>query len=581
MNQSRIDIGAKPDGGVPAMGGVRLWFERSSLVGHVLALAGVLLIALGLVMPSEVWSSDEGAIRLQAQVLEGRSEWFLDRPFADIDPEGVTSPIQASTVSGDQFAPFTKHPVTPLVVAAMPGGAGGWQVVLPSILGSLLAATISALIAGWLHKPSRNYALWAMGLATPLFFYSFTVLHHTLGVAFAALAIAGAVRFATERSRVWLFASALSIFALPFVRREGLLLAGALAVGVVVAHVFGGVARRISLAGMYVVAGGMGAVANDALARGLAGQPSVIEGDRAFWSVERIVQSFGSGLTAFDGIVTAAAAFVFLYVVGTILLCWVLVADPSNIRKHLLYAATAVVGIAGIIFISRPSLSGAVVAMPWIVGALIAAKRSLRTNPLIRFLVVSGLLYVVAVLVTQERHAGGAQWGGRYLMLALPALVPVAVVVLRQAIDGVPKRSLRATTVVAGAILIMTVVTSVSVLNAGRQTVASANVQWSMASATVGEDGAGHRAVLLSPDSQLGRFGWSEVGAIDFFMIPSDLETYVSRYTDQEPERFIFMGSWDTEIEVLFADNGYGASIPSDTSGPVDLTVIEPLRPTR
>jgi hypothetical protein len=579
VNKSPIDMHALPDGEALPGGGVRLWFEQSPLGGNVAALAGLLLIALVFVMPSEVWSSDEGAIRLQAQTLEESSQWYLDRPFAEIDPEGVTSPIQASTVSGDQFGPFTKHPATPFIVAATPGGAGGWQAVLPSVVGAVVAAIITAVVTGWLHAPSRNYALWVMGLATPVFFYSFTVLHHTLGVALGALAIAGAVRFASARSRMWLLVSVLGVVALPFVRREGLLLAGAIAVGVVATETFGTIARRISLAGMYAIAGGLGYWGNDALSSRIAGQSSVIEGDRAFWSLERIVQSVGTGLTAFDGIVTAAAVFVFLYVVGTILLCWVLVADPHNLRKHAVYGAMAIAGVAGIAVLSRPSLSGAIVAMPWVVGALLAIRRPLRTNPLVRFLVISGLVYVVAVLVTQERHAGGAQWGGRYLMLALPALVPVAVVVLRKALDGVPKRSIRVAVAVFAGILIMSVATSVSVLNAGRETVASANVQWLSAAESLGEDGAGHRAVMVSPDSQLGRFGWGEIDTIDFFMIPTNLETYVRRYTEQRPDRFIFMGSWDPEIEMLFAKHGYGPPAPSDATGPVVLTVLEPLEP--
>jgi hypothetical protein len=557
------------------------WFERLPFVVHIVALGGLFLLALMVVTPGEVWSSDEGAIRLQARTLEDTSQWYLDRPFFEIDPEGVTSPIQASTVSGESYAPFTKHPLTPLIVAAAPGSADRWQAVLPSVFAGLVAATIVALIAGWVHAPSRNYTLWATGIATPVFFYSFTVLHHTIGVALAALAVAGAVRYLSKHSRMWLVVSIVAIVALPFVRREGLLLALAIAVGVAATGAFGTPVRRIGVAAVYGAAGGLGAIGNAALSGRLAGQSSVIEGDRAFWSLERLVQSIGTGLTGFDGIATVAAVFVLLYVVGTVLFCWVLVADPRNLSKHLAYGTAAVLGMAGIALFSRPSLSGAFVAMPWVVGGLLAMRRPIRGDPRIRFLVISGLLYVVAVLVTQERHAGGAQWGGRYLMLALPALVPVAVVVLRRALDPVPERSVRVAGVVFLGILVMSGVTSVSVLNAGRERVAAANVQWSLAAEGVGDDGAGHRSVMLSPDSQLGRFGWSRVDTIDFFMIPSHLDRYVERYAELQPDRFVFMGSWNSEMETLFAEHGYGAFGPSDTTGSVDLTVIEPLDTTR
>lgn len=424
-----MDTDTQTDGDAPIQRRQQSWFERLPFAIHISAIGCLFLLAMIVVMPGEVWSSDEGAIRLQATTLEDTSQWYLDRPFSEIDPEGVTSPIQASTVSEARFAPFTKHPLTPLIVSAAPGDADSWSAVLPSALAGLVAATVVALIAGWLYDPSRNYTLWSTAIATPLFFYSFTVLHHTIGVALAALVVAGVIRFFTTRSRMWLIVSILAMVALPFLRREGLLLAGAIAVGIAVSGAFDTTVRRVGLAATYVLAGVLGMVGNEALSSRIAGQSSVIEGDRAFWSLERIVQSVGTGLTAFDGMMTAGAVFVFLYVVGTVLLCWVLVADPRNVRKHLMYGAAALVGLAGITFFGRPSLSGAVVAMPWVVGGLLAMRRPMNGSARFRFLVVSGLVYVGAVLVTQERHAGGAQWGGRYLMLALPAMVPSAVVV--------------------------------------------------------------------------------------------------------------------------------------------------------
>jgi hypothetical protein len=212
-----------------------------------------------------------------------------------------------------------------------------------------------------------------------------------------------------------------------------------------------------------------------------------------------------------------------------------------------------------------------------VVGGLLAMRRPFRDEPVARFLMSVGVVYVAAVLLTQERHAGGAQWGGRYLMLAIPALVPVAVVVLRRAIDGLGKPGTRLAIAVFAAIVVMAAVTSVSVLDSGRGRVAAAVVQWSSAATQVGEDGAEHRAVMLSPDSQLGRFGWSQVDTIDFFMIPSHLDRYVGRYAGQQPDRFVFMGSWNSEMETLFAEHGYGSLGPSDATGSVDLTVIVPL----
>ncbi len=224
--------------------------------------------------------------------------------------------------------------------------------------------------------------------------------------------------------------------------------------------------------------------------------------------------------------------------------------------------------------VTRPSLSGAVVAMPWIVGGLLALRRPMIGDRTVRLLLGIGIVYVFAVLVTQERHAGGGQWGGRYLMLAIPALVPVAVVVIRRSLDAVSVTSVRIAGGVFVVIALMATATTVLVLAEGRARVNVAVQDWSHAASGVGSDGVGDRPVMLSPDSQLGRFAWDEVDAIDFFMIPSSLDRYVERYTDQHPEQFIFMGPWTEEARVLFARFGYEAAAPTDSSGSVDLTVV-------
>ncbi len=542
---------------------------------HTVLVAVVLLSALVFVKPTQVWSSDEGAIRLQATTIESGG-WFLERPFSGIDPEGATAPIQAATVDGDRYAPFTKHPITPLLVALVPGSSDGWVPVLLTLAATLAAAVVMSLIAGMWDVRARAWTLWTGAIGTSLLFYGFTVLHHSLAALIAAAAVLALMHEVRKTSTPAVAVAAASVLVLPFIRREGVLFAVALGFAVVVTRRASDLRRRLAVGSIIAASGLAGMVANGWWARAIAGEPAVIEGDRPFLSLARVVEGIAAGLFDFEGVVSLTAVWALLFLVGWVGLGRGFAAHRQAGRMHWMFAIAASVGAAAIVGVAQPLLGGFVIAMPWLIGGLFLVPGRLAAMRGAPTLLVAAATYAGAVIVTQERHAGGAQWGGRYLVLALPLVVPVVVVAWRAVADVVPARSVRALATASAVTAAALFVTTVVVLDRGRSTVEETVDTWLSVSVEMGPDGVGSRPVWVSPDSQLGRFAWQHVEAVDMLMIPTDLETYLDRYTALRPERFLYLGEWNAAAIERFASRGYGALSETDDGGPVEFTVVGP-----
>src|SRR4029450_12481256 len=71
-------------------------------------------------------------------------------------------------------------------------GLGG--MVLASVVGTVAAAAVAGLLARRVVPELAALAVWATGLATPLFFDSWLVIAHTLGAALVGAAVLSVVR---------------------------------------------------------------------------------------------------------------------------------------------------------------------------------------------------------------------------------------------------------------------------------------------------------------------------------------------------------------------------------------------------
>ena len=170
------------------------------LLLHVAALAVVLLALVPVVGPGASFSADEGAAIIQARSLSEGGGWVVEHPLPAADPEGVYYPLELSERGPDGTAPFAKHPLYALLLAGADRVAGVTGMVVLSVLGTVLAAGLAALLAGRLDPSLARPAVWAVGLGTPLLFDGYLVIAHTLGAACAAGAVlAAAVAFERRR----------------------------------------------------------------------------------------------------------------------------------------------------------------------------------------------------------------------------------------------------------------------------------------------------------------------------------------------------------------------------------------------
>ena len=98
------------------------WFANLARSAPLWAHAFLLLIALLAILPftetGPVWLADEGGMRLEAELLADGEPWALERPFADLDPEEITVPIESSTINGDRYTPFAKHVAASVLLAS-------------------------------------------------------------------------------------------------------------------------------------------------------------------------------------------------------------------------------------------------------------------------------------------------------------------------------------------------------------------------------------------------------------------------------------------------------------------------------
>jgi hypothetical protein len=168
--------------------------QGKSLAPAALAAAAALLVCLALIhaMPGDAyWAGDCASRALQAGRLLAThySDFHLDYPAAEFDPDGLAYPLPALAVR----LPGGFASIFPIGYAALaaPGLALGGPAALrwPAALG--LAGCVFGF-ALWLapvvDRRVAALAALALGLATPLLFYGVVVWEHSLAVALCVAA---------------------------------------------------------------------------------------------------------------------------------------------------------------------------------------------------------------------------------------------------------------------------------------------------------------------------------------------------------------------------------------------------------
>ena len=173
------------------------------LAVHAAMLAVVLVALLPIIGTTGQFSADEGAAIAQARQLARGDGWTVPDSFPQADPDGSAFPFELSNRGGNEYAPFAKHPVYPALLAPAERVLGNAGMLLLSIAGTVAAAVVAALLARRLDPKLAVLALWVTGVASPLFFDSYTVVAHSIGAALAGLAVLCAQRATGRRAGVW------------------------------------------------------------------------------------------------------------------------------------------------------------------------------------------------------------------------------------------------------------------------------------------------------------------------------------------------------------------------------------------
>jgi hypothetical protein len=552
------------------------------LWAHVLVLGVCLCALVPLVETGYSFSPDEAVAITQARSLANGGSWIVEHPFAEIDPEGRFFPLAGSSMGEEGMAPFAKHPVYPLMLAALEPVGGVAAMVVSSVLATVAAAALAALLARTVTGGLERPVLWAVGVGSPLLFDAYLVIAHSLGAALvtaATLAVVVAVR--RPRPLLLMVAAALLVSVAVLFRTEALIFALALGVATVVV----GVSRRRSA----LVAGGL-ILATIGVATAMfekwlqqvfigAGPQTIaipaagggfFEARWVGFLKTWLSPSFSSDASGGDSLLVVV---LLLAVAAVIVLRW----RPG--RPHMLvFLGVSAAGLALVAFLTNPDrvVPGLLVAFPLAVFGIGLVDRDYFRSPQRLVLTVTVGLFVAGVLATQYAVGGGAEWGGRYFALGVPALAVLSIDALVRRAPALPvavRHRAAAGLVACSLVLAISAVAGVSGSHRKNQDLLTQLVRSSQ-SIPPGDGGA---PVVLTNWGNIGRFAWPTsppqrwlqnsdedlgaelasrlvgAGISELTFVGQDQEEiapYLSRYAIDE-QRSYDVGRW--EISVLVA----------------------------
>lgn len=407
------------------------------------------------------WSPDSALryVQVESLIRSGFRDVAIPYPAAPLDPEGRFFPasswfhFQRNGQHRLSYLPY--FPAASALTYRLFGYPGLFALPL---LGGLLAVWMTLKALRDLAPDLAPWGAAAVGLGTPLLVYSGLFWDHSLAVALSvgAFALVAGALARGEQSQQRSLLAAGALLGLGFsLRNEMYLLAAAVGMGwlgtcaprqrrdilpfsagmamaalpvwALNQRLFG---NPIGWKGQGLVAGRWSEVAQAVSGTGTKG-----------WVVERLANAyhlvFALDFTTIHagvpGIPPQAVAAGLLVGGLLVLAAWLFRAGARR-RAHRMLGAGAVVAASGVMFAisGRTPLAGLLPSVPLVALAALPA----RWDRWQWFVAVSCCLYAVAVIVTGS-HAG-LQWGPRYLLPIVPALVWLVVSAVQRVRDDVP-----------------------------------------------------------------------------------------------------------------------------------------------
>lgn len=500
---------------------------------HVAGLALLLLVLVPLLGGDGLFSADEGAAAAQTRLLSEDRGWGLDHPLPALDPEGENFALEFSSPvpradGGLAAAPFAKHPAYPVLLSPFNDLGGLRAMTLTSVLGTIAAAAAAGLLVRRLAPGLEWLAVWATGLATPLFVDSWILIAHTLGAALVAAATLGVIRADETRRPAALVTAGVAMVGAVLLRNEATLFGVALAVTAVTVGVWG---RRRWLAvggGVVLAATVIGYLVDGVLADLVTG------GDNGTFQAGvggtgflegRILGALLTLLTPSYGALGLPDMLLVLSVGALAGAVVVARRRPEDIAGIRLFAAVAALAAVGRAFLVPDVVPGLFVAAPALTAGLAAVSRRSLGTTTARVLAGTSALFFGAVLATQYASGGSGEWGGRYFALALPLLVPLAIAALRDVATGLRAEALRP---LVAAFL---VVALASALMGGRALRGSEERNGAVVDGIAEAAAELEDPVVVSTAGAAPRFAWEQVVAGgDWLLLP--IEQLAGRLTE-------------------------------------------------
>ena len=557
----------------------RAW--AAPLPAHAAVLAVLLVALVPVIGTSASYSPDEGAVVHQVRALASGDGWILEHPLGELDPADRYYPLGSSSQGEDGRAPFAKHPAYPLVLTVVQGVGGLGAMTLVSVLGTVAAAVVAALVAREVSGGLERPVLWAVGVGSPLVFDAYLLIAHSLGAALVSTAVLLALQ-GCRRSRPApaMVGAALLVAGGVLFRSEGLLFGLALGAGVAAT---GLARRRWALVGWgpALAFAGLAAAAGERWAQGrlLGGGAGPVAAPRVEGSfVGARVEGFLNTWIRPSATVPGTADLALLVAAVAVAVA-VMVARRRGPTRLLVALSVTAVGLSTYAFLADPGrvVPGLVVAFPLAVVAIGLADRTYLDDGGRLLLSVTAGVFLAAVLATQYREGGSAEWGGRYFALAVPVLAVLAVDALARRAPSLPREArwwAGAGLVACSALLAGGAVVALS--QAHRFTDRLVARIGTTARATEPGDGDGHgRPVVVSAYPNIPRLAWAVfgdgrwahatrsdgrelaavldgAGVAELVLVGQDggdIAPYLDRYAP-DPGRSWEMGRWDVSVLV-------------------------------
>lgn len=605
----------------PAASNRSIWWSVSV---HSLGLFIVLVALLPFVTTDAVWTSDEGALLYQAQHVAQGNGWEVPHPLPEADPPGTQFPIELTVrgVNGG-YLPYSRHAAlvwTAAIIHSLFGYAG---LLVMSIVGTVGAASAAAKLGDLLDPyPSRSNrlgiaALWCTGVGTPMLFNSYIAWAHTLVAALLSWAFVLLIKSqgsplantsnhngadsTAGKNRVAvapIFVSVGLIFTACLLRTEAVL--GGIAIGLALLAVSKTMfylprdsapsKRRwpyLRLSGVAaLVAAAAGLITDKLLNPPNTGPLKPASFDEVYGLLDgRLAGFYQTWIRPTTD--TGVVSLLFLLGATLILVSGYLARQyrasnqapplsPQSSGPAVFAIAGGVLFAGGVALLSYqghgqvdlPSVlvPGLLVACPGLFAGLALTNKKDFQNPILIAALLTCGLFWLAVLATQYRFGGGAEWGGRYFSATLPLVVPVAVrncwAIIKQRTSIVPVllvAALVGTQVLLGSI-------SVSRIRVSRSQVAYISEQVEEAERSMIGDG---KPVFVTTVPPAGRWMWSHLDSTRWLWVePEDLTSTMERLADLGFER-IALVSLDQTSDLEATKKTYRPQPQEDLTEPV------------